>query len=87
MFGDIFAIVGVAAPYVIKAEAEGVKGSDKKAQVVAAIDAEIAKPGGLEYPSWLPAVVRPTVVSACIELAVFLFKRAGGEELVKKFLS
>lgn len=85
MIGDVFGILGVAIPYIIKAESGGAKGSDKKAEVIAAIEAEIAKPGGLEYPAWLPSAVRPTVISATVELGVFLFNRFGGPEFLKKF--
>lgn len=89
MFTDIFAIISVAAPYVLTAEATipgDNQGRAKEAQVVAAIDADINAPGGLEYPSWMPVAVRPIVLSAIIKLVVFLFNRAGGPDLVKKWL-
>lgn len=88
MFADVMAIVAVAAPYILQAEADKGSGNGpaKEDQVVAAIDAEIEKEGGLDFPKWMPAIIRPVVVRGCIKFTVFLFNRAGGAELVKKLL-
>lgn len=89
IFNEVIKIVAVAAPLVIHAElAKGDQekaGADKKAQVVEAIDAILAEPGGLDFPAWLPDSAHKPLISGCIELTVFLFNKAGGPELLKKF--
>lgn len=88
MFDEIIKIVALAAPLILKAEMEnGVpgEGAARKAAVVKAIDDIIAKPGGLDWPGWMPDSAKSFLLSGSIDLAVFLFNKAGGPELIKKF--
>lgn len=88
IFNEVLKIVAVAAPLVLQAQlnkGEPGRGAERKAQVVEAIDAILAEPGGLDFPSWLPESAHKPLISGCIELTVFLFDKAGGPELLKKF--
>ncbi len=88
IYTEVLKIVSAAAPLVMQAEldkSDPGKGAERKAQVVAALDDLISQPGGLDFPSWLPEVAHKPLISGCIELAVFLFDRAGGPALLKKF--
>lgn len=87
IFNEVVKITAIAAPLVLMAELknpEEGKGSARKAEVVAAIDALIDQPEGIDFPSWLPEVAHKPLVSGCLELTVFLFDKAGGPELLKK---
>ena len=88
LYTEVLKVVAACAPLVMQAElekAEPGKGAERKAQVVTAIDNLIAQPGGIDFPAWLPEMAHKPLISGCVELAVFLFDRAGGPALLKKF--
>lgn len=84
IFTDTLAIITTAAPYIIQAQASDAPGADKRAEVVAKIVADIEAPEGIDFPPFLPKSMEANFVSTCIEVGVFLFKKVGGAEIVKK---
>jgi hypothetical protein len=73
---DLMGIIAMLAGLCIAMEQPG-NGAQKKADVIAAVDAKLDEPGGLDRPAWLPKVTFDWILGIIIDAIVARLNSAG----------
>lgn len=74
---DILKLIAALVPFVVDAEFSGQQGPEKRAAALAAVNAVIDEPGGINLPAWIAGEFRAWLLGFLIDMLVRGLNRTG----------